>query len=150
IAVSYFGDGATDSGVFWESINFSALKQIPVLFVCEDNALSNVMHKSNHMFVDVEQVVQEFMPVLRADGTDVLSVYKAAGRATFDVRSKRQPMFLICATKRWMKHQGVELDDLPSNPVDRQLDCPIRKLETVILQSGMSTAEEIKDLISTI
>src|SRR5882757_8428459 len=37
IAVSYFGDGVMDSGVFWESINFAALKKVPVLFVCENN-----------------------------------------------------------------------------------------------------------------
>ena len=37
IVVSFFGDGATDEGVFYESLNFAALKQLPVIFVCENN-----------------------------------------------------------------------------------------------------------------
>src|SRR5688572_25541377 len=53
MSVSYFGDAACDSGVFWESMNFAALKEIPVLFVCEDNNLSNTMTKAEHMFADI-------------------------------------------------------------------------------------------------
>ena len=150
IAVSYFGDGATDTGVFWESINFSALKQVPVLFVCEDNALSNVMPKSEHMFAKIENVVKEFMPVSCADGTDVLSVYDEAGKAIDYVKSKHAPMFLKCTTKRWMKHQGTEPDDLPFNQIDRERDCPIKKLERVMLENGFITQDAIKDMIALI
>jgi pyruvate dehydrogenase E1 component alpha subunit len=150
LAVSYFGDGATDSGVFWESINFAALKQLPVLFVCEDNGLSNVMPKSEHMFVELENIVKQFMPALCANGTDVLSVYEVAGKAVEYIRSKRAPIFLRCPTKRWMKHQGVEPDDLACNPVDRERDCPIRKLEALMLETRMISPEEITHLIESI
>ncbi|MEE8557435.1 MAG: thiamine pyrophosphate-dependent dehydrogenase E1 component subunit alpha, partial [Myxococcota bacterium] len=37
---AFFGDGAVDEGVFWESLNFACLKRLPVLFVCEDNGLA--------------------------------------------------------------------------------------------------------------
>ncbi len=150
LSVSCFGDGATDAGVFWESINFAALKQVPVLLVCEDNGLSNVMPSSEHMFAEIENVVRQFMPVSCADGTDVLSVYDAAGKAIDYVRSRRAPMFLRCRTKRWMKHQGVEPDDLSCNPVDRQRDCPIRKLEAIMLEKEMISREEIARLAEAI
>jgi pyruvate dehydrogenase E1 component alpha subunit len=150
ISVSYFGDGATDSGVFWESLNFAALKRVPVLFVCEDNGLSNVMPKSEHMAADVDNVAREFMPVLSADGTDVIEVYNVAGKATQYIRSERGPMFLRCPTKRWMKHQGVDWDDLPCNPVDRERDCPIRKLEEVMVENGMITRDAIERLTAAI
>src|SRR5258708_968222 len=59
--VSWFGDGAVDSGAFWESLNFAALKAVPVLFVCEDNGLSNVMEKKHHFFADIPAVAEHFM-----------------------------------------------------------------------------------------
>src|ERR1035438_367077 len=146
LAVSYFGDGATNSGVFWESINFAALKDIPVLFVCEDNALSNVMPKKEHMFADIGAVTENFMKVWRADGTDVLSVRAAVGEAFAYIRGSAKPAFLWCPTKRWMKHQGVDADDLPFNPVDRTKDCPIQKLEAEMLEQGLISRPEIAQM----
>ena len=150
VAVSYFGDGAVDSGVFWESINFAALKRVPVLFVCEDNALSNVLRKQDHLFPDIGAVAANFMKVWRADGTDVLAVRGAAGEALAHIRAAGQPALLWCSTKRWMKHQGVEVDDLPFNPVDRTKDCPIRKLEHAMLAAGLITQAGIDQMAKEI
>jgi pyruvate dehydrogenase E1 component alpha subunit len=150
IAVSYFGDGATDAGVFWESMNFAALKHVPVLFLLEDNALSNVMLKKDHMFADVETIAGQFMPTYRADGTDVLSVYETAGQAIGHVRGERGPAFLYCPTKRWMKHQGVDADDLVENPIDRDRDCPIVKLEQALVAAGLLSAAESKQMVADV
>ncbi len=143
IGVAYFGDGATDAGVFWESLNFAALKEVPVLFLCEDNGLSNVMPKSEHMFADPARIAGEFMPVYRADGTDVLSVYEEAGRAVAQVRESRGPAYLHCTTKRWMQHQGVLEDDLPYNPIDPEKDCPIVRFEEFLLRTRLATPGEL-------
>ena len=40
IVAVFFGDGATDTGTFWESINYACLENLPILFVCEDNGLA--------------------------------------------------------------------------------------------------------------
>jgi pyruvate dehydrogenase E1 component alpha subunit len=149
-AVSYFGDGATDSGVFWESLNFSALMDVPVLFVCEDNGYSNVMSKAQHMHADVAAVAEHFVRVWRPDGTDVLSVREAAGEALEHIRASGKPALLWCPTKRWMKHQGVEVDDLPDNPVDREKDCPISKLEGELLRRKLITKEESGQMVREI
>src|SRR5439155_4707591 len=45
IVVSFFGDGATDEGVFDESLNFAALKRLPILFVCENNSYAIHTHQ---------------------------------------------------------------------------------------------------------
>jgi pyruvate dehydrogenase E1 component alpha subunit len=150
ISVSYFGDGAVDSGVFWESINFAALKNVPVLFVCENNALSNTMRREEHLFVEISAVPEKFMKTFSADGTDVLSVRTAAGEAVAYIRSQGKPAFLECKTKRWMKHQGVERDDLSWNTVDREKDCPIIKLERVMKDSGWISDVEINKLTQEI
>jgi TPP-dependent pyruvate/acetoin dehydrogenase alpha subunit len=149
ISLSYFGDGATDTGVFWEAINFAALKKVPVLFVCEDNNLSNVMPKTDHMFLSsLLPVTEQFMTSFQADGTDVLSVYTTAEKAIKYVRENRKPAFLECKTKRWMKHQGIEKDDLPYNPIDLQKDCPIRKFEDALIQHEIIKQQELQSILN--
>ncbi len=146
LAVSYFGDGATNSGVFWESLNFVALKKVPVLFVCEDNFLSNVMHRDDHMFADIAKVSQHFVKVFQADGTDVMAVRAAAGEAFAYIRAEGKGALLLCPTKRWMKHQGVDVDDLEINPVDRVKDDPILKLEKAMMEKGLAKQEEFDQM----
>lgn len=146
IGVSYFGDAATNAGVFYESMNFAALRRLPVLFLCEDNGYSNVMPRSAHSAHDIVSVAAEFMPTLSVDGTDVLAVCEKAGMAVQQIRGGDGPMLLHCRTKRWMKHQGHEVCDLQDNGIDRQRDCPIRKLETFMQRSGMVSAAELEAL----
>ena len=143
IGVSYFGDAATNAGVFYESMNFAALRRLPCLFVCENNGWSNVMPMSAHSSHDIVSVARQIMPVREADGTDVLSVYRAAGEAVGEVRGGGGPRFLHCTTKRWMKHQGHERCDLPENTVDPQRDCPIHRLEAFLRTSGLATSAEM-------
>lgn len=147
ISVSYFGDGATNSGVYWESVNFAALKELPVLFVCEDNSLSNVMLKAEHMHLNSQvPIAKEFMNTFKADGTDVLAVYTAAAQAVEYIRKNKKPAFLECNTKRWMKHQGIEVDDLAVNLIDREKDDPIKKLRDAMLASALLTEEVLQKL----
>lgn len=142
IGVSWFGDAATNAGVFHESLNFAALRQLPVLFVCEDNGYSNVMPKDAHAAYDIQGLANQYVPVFAADGTDVLAVHDAAADAVALVRSGR-PALLHCRTKRWMKHQGPDACDLADNGIDRERDCPIRKLEAFVLQSRMASQGEL-------
>ncbi len=144
ISVSMFGDGACDAGVFWESMNYAALSELPVLFLLEDNQLSNVMPKSQHLYPDPVAIASNFMPTYFADGTDVLSVFHSARQACEEVRRSRGPAFLHCPTKRWMKHQGTEREDLPFIHIDRDKDCPIQKLERYLLTSHMATQSQLK------
>lgn len=146
LGVAYFGDAATNAGVFYESLNFAALRKLPVLFLCEDNGFSNVMPKAAHSAHDITSLAAVMMPTLQADGTDVLSVYERAGEAVARVRAGEGPVFLHCRTKRWMKHMSHEVCDLLENRVDRQRDCPIHKLEAFLKQSGIASAAELAQI----
>lgn len=150
LGVSWFGDAATNAGVFHESLNFAALRRLPVLFVCEDNGFSNVMPKAQHSATDITSLARQFMPTLAADGTDVLSVYERAGEAIARIRAGEGPMFLHCPTKRWMKHQGHETCDLAANQVDRERDCPIHKLEKFLCRSGLATRAELAEIAADV
>lgn len=146
LGVSYFGDAATNAGVFYESMNFAALRKLPVLFLCEDNGFSNVMPRELHSAHDITSVARQFMSTTSVDGTDVLAVFDAAGRAVAGIRGGAGPAFLHCRTKRWMKHQGAEACDLAENPVDRERDCPIRKLEVFLRRTGLAHAGELAEI----
>ncbi|MCA8954314.1 MAG: thiamine pyrophosphate-dependent dehydrogenase E1 component subunit alpha, partial [Planctomycetes bacterium] len=143
VGVSYFGDAATNAGVFHESLNFAALRRLPVLFVCEDNGYSNVMPKREHSAYEIVELAAQFMPTATVDGTDVLAVHGAAGRTLRGIRAGDGPAFLHCRTKRWMKHQGPEPCDLPDADIDRERDCPIGRLERFLLGTGMALAQEL-------
>ncbi len=143
VGVSWFGDAATNAGVWYESLNFAALRRLPVLFVCEDNGFSNVMPRSAHSAHDIVSLADVLMPAETVDGTDVLAMYGAAGKALAAVRGGDGPRFLHCRTKRWMKHQGHERCDLPANAVDEARDCPIAKFEAFLRASGLASAAEL-------
>lgn len=146
VGVSYFGDAATNAGVFYESLNFAALRALPVLFVCEDNGFSNVMPKSAHSAHDITGIAAQMMPTRVVDGTDVLAVSAAAAEVLADVRAGKGPAFLHCHTKRWMKHQGPEACDLADNGIDPERDCPIHKLELLLTRSRLVAPGEIAEL----
>jgi acetoin:2,6-dichlorophenolindophenol oxidoreductase subunit alpha len=150
LGVSWFGDAATNAGVCTESLNFAALRRLPVLFVCEDNGFSNVMPKSAHSAHDLVSLARVFMPAVTVDGTDALAMFAAAGEAITAIRAGGGPRFLHCQTKRWMKHQGHEACDLPENTIDRTRDCPIHKLESFLRDSGIVAAAEIAALQTSI
>jgi pyruvate dehydrogenase E1 component alpha subunit len=148
VGVAWFGDAATNAGVCYESLNFAALRRLPVLFVCEDNGYSNVMPRSAHSAHDIESLGKVFMPTVAVDGTDVLATFAAAGEALAAIRAGGGPRFLHCRTKRWMKHQGHEACDL--GVVDRERDCPIQKLEAFLRGSGLAQGAEFTQIAQEI
>ena len=147
VGVSWFGDAATNAGVFYESLNFAALRTLPVLFVCEDNGFSNVMPKHAHSAHDLVSIAAAMMPAASVDGTDALAVRAAAGEALAAIRAGGGPRLLHCRTKRWMKHQGHERCDLPENVVDVARDCPVHKLEAFLRASGLAAAAELHTIV---
>jgi len=108
VSTTFFGDGATNEGGFYESINFAALHRLPVLFICENNLYSV------HMTVDqclanpvITRVVKAFnIDAKRIDGNDLRVVHEEARKAVAKIRDGRGPVFLECMTYRYRGHVG--------------------------------------------
>ena len=108
VVVSFHGDGATEEGVFAESLNFAALKRLPVLFVCENNRYAIHTHQSKR------QATADICARVRAHGIeaemiedgDVFRIFRAAGAAAAAVRAGAGPRFIECMTSRWVEHVG--------------------------------------------
>lgn len=111
IVVSFFGDGATDEGVFFESLNFAALKKLPMLFICENNgyAIHTAQHQRQSTLNITERVHTFGMPAERIDD-DVLYLHKRVSAAVQAARAGQGPFFFECLTYRWKEHVGPNED----------------------------------------
>ena len=109
----FFGDGATEAGVFHESLNFAAIHKLPVLFVCENN-LYSVLTPLAWRHPEGREIARlaegEGLLSLQGDGNDPEVVHAVAGRAIAHARSGAGPVFVEFKTYRWLEHCGP-LDD---------------------------------------
>jgi pyruvate dehydrogenase E1 component alpha subunit len=113
VAVSFFGDGAADEGVFHESLNWASVGKLPVIFVCENNLYATHSPLSVRLprGTEIYQRARGYkMAAEQVDGNDVWAVYQSARRAVARCREGRGPVFLECLTYRWLEHVGP-LDD---------------------------------------
>jgi TPP-dependent pyruvate/acetoin dehydrogenase alpha subunit len=112
IVASFFGDGATEEGVFAESLNFAALKQLPILFVCENNQYAIHTHQSRRQgtLAICERARAHGVPAERIEDNDVLRLYERAQDVVAQIRSGKGPYFLEVMTYRWQEHVGPGQD----------------------------------------
>jgi pyruvate dehydrogenase E1 component alpha subunit len=108
VVVAFFGDGATEEGAFYESLNFAALRRIPVLFVCENNFLAIHEPITKRQATDrlVERVATFGMPAERVASGDVFEIHDRTAALLDGVRDGKGPAFLECHTYRWKEHVG--------------------------------------------
>lgn len=112
VVVAFFGDGAVDEGVFYESINFAALKNLPIIFVCENNEYaihSKVAdrHKNTQIYQYGESLG---VPGKRFNGNDADEVYETMSEEIEKIRKGSGPVLLEYMTYRWYEHVGPGID----------------------------------------
>ncbi|NJD01658.1 MAG: thiamine pyrophosphate-dependent dehydrogenase E1 component subunit alpha [Ruminiclostridium sp.] len=136
IVAVYFGDGAVDEGIFWETINIASLKKLPILFVMEDNQYASQTHVSiRHSYEDICKIISGFsIPVYKLDGNDAVEVAEISGKAIANIRRGDGPAFLYCRTYRWLGHVGESDDSHTGYRSDEDVRywkglCPIKRLE---------------------
>lgn len=148
VAVSFFGDGATNIGAFHESANMAAVWDLPVVFVCENNGYAEFTSQARHMrLTDIaERAASYGMPGIICDGMDVLSVRAAALEAVERARRGEGPTLIEAKTYRYFDHQGIKGMRIPyRDPAEveawRSRDA-IRLIETIGIERRLATAED--------
>jgi pyruvate dehydrogenase E1 component alpha subunit len=108
ITACFFGDGATEEGVFSETLNFAALHKLPILFVCENNGFAIHSPLSNRWATEAlrERVATYGIPTQEVADADVFAIRRAADTAIQAIRAGGGPQFLECKTYRWREHVG--------------------------------------------
>ena len=112
VVASFFGDGATEEGVFAETLNFAVLRRLPVLFVCENNGYAIHTAQSRRQgHMDICARAKSYgMPAECIDSNDVLELRDKAAAAIACLRAGQGPLFIEVLTYRWREHVGPGLD----------------------------------------
>ena len=110
----FFGDGATEEGVFYESINFAAVKDIPVIFICENNLYSvysdlNVRQPKNRKIFELVKKIGINSDI--CDGNDASKIYLKFKKAINFVKKEKKPFFIEFKNYRWLEHCGPNYDN---------------------------------------
>jgi pyruvate dehydrogenase E1 component alpha subunit len=108
IVAAFIGDGATEEGVFHETLNFAALHRLPLLVVCENNgyAIHTPIEKRWSTKLLCERVRTYGMPADRIESGDVLELRSKAAERIAVMRTGGGPAFMECLTYRWKEHVG--------------------------------------------
>lgn len=114
VTMVFFGDGAVETGVVHESMNFAALHGLPVIFVCENNLYSvyspmEVRQPDGRPIVDLARA--HGIGSHSLDGNDVEAVHSACIDLVESARTGKGPAFLELATYRWLEHCGPNFDN---------------------------------------
>jgi TPP-dependent pyruvate/acetoin dehydrogenase alpha subunit len=112
VSVAGFGEGATDEGIFWETVNFAALRLLPLLLICENNYYATYSPMSKRVAVEnISEKVGTFgMKTFTVFGNDPINVYLTLSDALEYIRSGKGPAFIEVFTYRYNSHVGPEDD----------------------------------------
>lgn len=157
VVVSFFGDGATGEGVLYESLNFAALKKLPIIFACENNLYSTHMPLIECRTKDNIFQTGKLFGIFscRVDGNDVLKVHAAAKKAVSLCRKGRGPVFLEFMTYRLRGHvgpddniQGNRTDIRPKSEIEKwKRKDPIKRFEKLLLTKRYIDAQALQGIV---
>jgi TPP-dependent pyruvate/acetoin dehydrogenase alpha subunit len=149
IVVSFFGEGATEEGVFGESLNFAVLKRLPILFVCENNQYAIHTHQSRRQgTLDICARARAYgMPAERIDGNNIAVLCDRAQEVVSQVRAGAGPWFLEVLTYRWKEHVGPSEDYHLGYRTEEEAapwmtNDPVRQLAQTIAPAACALIEE--------
>jgi pyruvate dehydrogenase E1 component alpha subunit len=153
LSVAFFGDGAADEGVLYESVNFAILKQLPVVFVYENNQFSVCSRATARQWGEVifHKIPSEHMMARIVDGNSVLDVYKAARLAVDRARTGKGPSFIECKTYRLRGHAGAGSDAHLGYRTEEEIDawearCPVHTFRQKLLLERTLTQQELEEM----
>ena len=152
VAVSFFGDGASNEGSFHGSLNLASIWKLPVLYVCENNRWASGNSAAATQSVEDISVraVSYNLPGVTVDGTDVLAVYEAAEQAVRRARNGEGPTLVECKTYRWRLH-AEQRNDPPDPRPQEESDLgpqhdPIATFAGHLTRQGVATEESFKQI----
>jgi pyruvate dehydrogenase E1 component alpha subunit len=141
IGVSFLGDGATEEGIFHESLNLAASMSLPVMFVIENNLYATHLHIGLRQPNDRVARFGEAHCIesLVVDGNDIGAIHRAIGDRVEAMRVTPRPLLVEAVTYRWRGHVGHREDndvgvERKGNLPEWKLRDPIARLETSLAQ----------------
>lgn len=147
VAVGFMGDAAIEEGVFHESLNFAALKSLPILYVIENNLYACYTHLNQRQPARPlgDLALAHGLKPLYVNGNDVIAAQAAAEACVVKARQGRGPSVLVLDTYRWREHCGPNYDNdagyrTEAEFQDWKAHCPVEGLRRTLSGDGILTA----------
>ena len=151
VVVVFIGDATTEEGVTSESLNFAALKHVPVIFFCENNfySVQSPLVARQPPGRDIRRWAEAHeVPAVRVDGTNVLAVHHEMGAAVARARSGGGPTFIEMPVYRFRAHGGSGDDSATGYRAEGERQaweslCPIAIFGEHLTQAGLLESRTI-------
>jgi pyruvate dehydrogenase E1 component alpha subunit len=150
VAVTFFGDGATNAGAFHESLNVAVAWKLPIIFICENNffAIGTSLDRVAPTKELFKRVKAYSIPSERVDGMDVLAVREATSRAVERARDGDGPSFIEAVTYRYRGHSMSDPDDYRTKREEKiwKDRDPIIKLAKQLRDKAIISPDDLKEI----
>lgn len=144
VAITFFGEGAVNQGVFFETLNLAVIWKLPVIFVCENNRYSEMTpsHETTSTVETYRRGGSFGMPAKVVDGNDVEAMYTAVEEAAAYARAGSGPTYLEATTYRLWGHMmgDPEIYRTKEEVAQAREVEPIVRLKKRLLQLGHTEA----------
>jgi len=154
ISCVFLGDGAVEEGVFYESLNFASVRQLPVVFICENNQYS--VYSNLAVRQPLDRKISELaatigVPAKASLGYDIEHAYEVIEQAFRRARCFSEPQFVEISTYRWLEHCGPYTDNHLSYRDEaeyrewKERD-PLDRLEKDLVSYSVNSEERLKQV----
>lgn len=150
VAVTMFGEGASNRGEFHEGLNFASLWNLPSIYIIDNNGYALSNPKANQQKVEdlSARAAGYGIPGVQIDGNDIITVIETVGEAVKRAREGGGPSLIEFKTYRWRGH--FEGDPTPyrteAELKEWKKKDPITRFENVLLERSVLTKNEMKDI----
>lgn len=150
VALSFFGDGASNQGTFHESINLAAAWKLPVVFIAENNtfAISTPFNTISATKNIADRAAGYGIPGIIADGLDAVDVYEKIKSAVDRARRKEGPTLVECKTYRFVPHSRSDREVYRTKEEvnEWRKKGPIIRMEKLLKEKGIVNQSDIKNI----
>jgi acetoin:2,6-dichlorophenolindophenol oxidoreductase subunit alpha len=150
VVLCFFGDGATNQGVFHESINMASIWNLPVIYIIENNKYGMGFPVEKAVNIDKlsKRACAYGIAGITIDGNDVVGVYQTTQKLIKKMRNDSIPVILECMTYRWKGHSKMdaELYRTKEEVASWKKKCPILKYKKYLIKEDILKLMEIENI----
>ena len=158
IVVIFFGEGSTEEGVFYESINFAALHNLPILFVCENNfysVYSNISKRQPKKRKIFNVAKSMGIDSLSLDGNDPEKIFLKTKQLVKNIRKNKKPILIELSTYRFLEHCGPNNDDNLNYRSKKEISlwkkkCPIKNYKNKLFREKILNEKQLDKIYKKI
>ena len=150
VVMVFFGDGATNGGEFYESLNFAQLWKLPIVFICENNLYAMGTPLDVHSSVtEIYRKACAFdMAAERVDGNDLLLMREVSLKAVEHARSGQGPYLLEAMTYRFRGHSAQDTQKYRTREdvEKRRSDDPLERYRSYLIEQGILSEDDAQKI----